>query len=65
MALDDLRTELARRRETALAMGGPAKLAARAAEGVLNARQRLDALLDPDSFSESGLRHSISASVAR
>ncbi len=36
-------------------MGGPQKLAARRERGVLNARERLDYLLDPDSFVEFGL----------
>ena len=43
------------RLQAALAMGGPAKLAKRAASGVLNARQRVDALFDAGSFRESGL----------
>lgn len=38
----------------ALAMGGPEKLARRKAEGVLNARERIDRLIDPGSFIESG-----------
>jgi acetyl-CoA carboxylase carboxyltransferase component len=36
-------------------MGGPDKLAARARDGILNARQRIDYLLDPGTFLESGL----------
>jgi len=40
----------------ALAMGGPEKLAERKAQGVLNARERIDYLVDPGSFVESG-RH--------
>ena len=47
--------ELERRRARALAMGGQPKLAARRKEGHLNARERLDVLLDPGSFLESGL----------
>lgn len=43
------------RRTSALAMGGPAKLAARRAEGVLDARARIDRLLDQGSFTETGL----------
>src|SRR5512146_92252 len=35
-------------------MGGPEKLAKRKAEGHLNARERIDYLIDPDSFIESG-----------
>lgn len=47
--------ELAERQDKALGMGGPEKLAKRKASGVWNARERLDHLLDPDSFNESGL----------
>lgn len=43
------------RRHAALAMGGAAKLESRRNRGVLNARERLDVLLDPGSFLESGL----------
>ena len=39
----------------ALAMGGPEKIARRRAAGVLNVRERVDKLLDPGSFIESGL----------
>ncbi len=46
--------ELARREAHALAMGGAQRLAARRAAGVLHARERLDALLDAGSFTESG-----------
>jgi methylmalonyl-CoA decarboxylase subunit alpha len=38
----------------ALGMGGPEKLAKRKAEGHLNARERIDRLIDPGSFIESG-----------
>jgi acetyl-CoA carboxylase carboxyltransferase component len=38
-----------------MAMGGPEKLAKRKEAGVLNARERIDYLLDAESFSESGL----------
>ena len=47
--------ELEARRRAALAMGGPEKLAQRKAQGVLNARERVDRLFDPGSFIESGL----------
>ncbi|MCB1547988.1 MAG: methylmalonyl-CoA carboxyltransferase [Hyphomicrobiaceae bacterium] len=47
--------ELKKREAEARAMGGPKKLAARRNSGILNARERLDALLDPDSFFESGM----------
>jgi acetyl-CoA carboxylase carboxyltransferase component len=49
------RTELDARVRTALAMGGEAKLAQRRASGDLNARERIDQLLDAGSFSETGL----------
>ena len=48
-------SELARRRDRALAMGGAAKLEARKRLGLLNARQRIDLLFDPGSFKEVGL----------
>jgi acetyl-CoA carboxylase carboxyltransferase component len=47
--------ELERRRGAALAMGGPERLARRRAKNMLDARERLDRLLDPGSFIESGL----------
>jgi acetyl-CoA carboxylase carboxyltransferase component len=47
--------ELQKRELKALGMGGPERLAKRQAQGVLNARERLDQLLDPDTFYESGL----------
>jgi acetyl-CoA carboxylase carboxyltransferase component len=46
--------DLERRRASARAMGGAEKLARRHAEGRLDARQRLEALLDPGSFRELG-----------
>lgn len=52
---DAPQTELERRRAEARAMGGAAKLAARKAQGILNARERLDLLLDDGSFTETGL----------
>ncbi len=55
MAFEEILAEHARRRDKALAMGGPDKLARRRAEGNLNARERLDLLLDAGSFTESGL----------
>jgi len=55
MAFEDMLNELERRRSKALGMGGTVKLAKRKAEGHLNARERLDQLLDPGSFHESGL----------
>lgn len=51
--------DLRLRRDHALRMGGEEKLAARRARGVLNARERIEALLDPGSFFEVGrLNHS-------
>jgi acetyl-CoA carboxylase carboxyltransferase component len=55
MAHEETLAELDRRRAEAAAMGGPRKLAERAAKGQLDARQRLDALVDPGSFFEVGL----------
>ena len=47
--------EHAERAARATAMGGPEKLARRRQVGVLNVRERIDRLLDPGSFRESGL----------
>lgn len=55
MSHEDALQELATRRAKALAMGGPERLAARRASGVLNARERLEGLLDSGTFVESGL----------
>jgi methylmalonyl-CoA decarboxylase subunit alpha len=55
MAFEALIKELDERKARALAMGGPKKLAERKAQGVLNARERIDRLFDPGSFIESGL----------
>jgi acetyl-CoA carboxylase carboxyltransferase component len=43
------------RKARALAMGGPEKLARRKAAGVLNARERIEKLVDAGTFIESGL----------
>ena len=59
MAFEEMIKELDARKQKALAMGGPAKLAERKAQGVLNARERLDRLFDAGSFLESGL-HGVS-----
>ncbi|MCC6531554.1 MAG: methylmalonyl-CoA carboxyltransferase [Burkholderiales bacterium] len=59
MAFDDLLNELEARKQKALAMGGPRKLAERKAQGLLNARERVDRLFDPGSFIESG-RYAVS-----
>ena len=48
-------TELDERIRAACAMGGADKLARRRASGHLNARERIEQLLDADSFSETGL----------
>lgn len=55
MSTSDPRAEHEHRRQRALAMGGPAKLERRRAAGILNARERIDALLDADSWYEVGL----------
>ena len=47
MALEDVLNELESRKQKALAMGGEKKLAARKAQGMLNARERVDLLFDP------------------
>ena len=47
--------ELQRRSDKARAMGSPKRLSERREAGILNARERLDHLLDPGSFSEIGL----------
>ncbi len=55
MAFEEMLDELARRKDKALGMGGPEKLARRRAQGILNARERIERLLDPGTFVESGL----------
>lgn len=55
MPFSALLAELEERRQRAIAMGGPERLAKRKQAGVLNARERVDYLLDPGSFRESGL----------
>ncbi len=55
MSHDDLLNEYERRRALALAMGGADRLTRRKASGFLNARERIDYLLDSGSFVESGL----------
>jgi len=51
---DELLKQLQEKTAEALAMGGREKLAKRKAEGHLNARERIDCLIDPGSFIESG-----------
>jgi methylmalonyl-CoA decarboxylase subunit alpha len=55
MPHDDLLNNLERRRDRALGMGGPERLGRRRTLGVLNARERIDYLMDEGSFIESGL----------
>jgi acetyl-CoA carboxylase carboxyltransferase component len=55
VAFEELIDEFAKKTTDALAMGGPEKLAKRKADGVLNARERIDYLVDEGSFIESGL----------
>ncbi|MGH7053179.1 MAG: acyl-CoA carboxylase subunit beta [Stellaceae bacterium] len=55
MAFEEMLAEYERRRQKVLAMGGPDKIARRRTEGHLNARERLALLLDPESFTESGM----------
>ena len=55
MAFEKVLDELGKRKARAVAMGGEEKLARRKADGVLNARERIDALLDAGTFVESGL----------
>jgi acetyl-CoA carboxylase carboxyltransferase component len=54
-AYEEQRAELDARARVALAMGGEAKLRQRRAGGHLNARERIEQLLDADSFSETGM----------
>ena len=54
MAFDKVIDELATRTAEALAMGGADKLARRREQGVLNARERIDRLIDEGTFIESG-----------
>ena len=54
MAFESLLEEYQKRTAEVLAMGGPVKLARRKAEGLLNARERIDYLIDAGSFLESG-----------
>ena len=55
MSFDKLYKELAEREAKALGMGGAEKLVRRKKAGELNARERLDHLLDEGSFLESGM----------
>jgi acetyl-CoA carboxylase carboxyltransferase component len=55
MPHDTLLADLDKRREAARKMGGSEKLAKRKERGQLNAQERLEALIDPNSFIELGL----------
>lgn len=55
MPFEEMLDEFAKRKEKALGMGGAERLARRKQQGNLNARERLEKLLDPGSFKESGL----------
>src|SRR5690625_4983116 len=55
MTIDSLLAELESRRGTALAGGREEKVRELRAQGRLTARERVDALVDPDSFAETGL----------
>ena len=55
MAFEKLMAEYETRRAKALGMGGPDKIARRKKAGQLNARERVAALVDENSFIESGL----------
>ena len=55
MAFDELYDEFERREAKALAMGGPERLERRRNAGLLNARERIDFLVDSGSWVESGL----------
>src|ERR1035437_4635562 len=46
---------LIEKRQTAAAMGGPDRVEAQKKRGKLNARERINLLLDPDSFQEIGM----------
>lgn len=51
---DDTIADLQRRRQRSLQMGGADRLAAHRGKGKLDARARIDRLVDPDSFRELG-----------
>lgn len=53
--MQDRISELRNRRETAMQGGGPEKLEKQRESGKLTARERIDALVDPGSFEETGL----------
>ena len=53
MPFDDELQELRAREARALAMGGPERLARRQRLGLMNARSRIDAFIDPGTFVET------------
>ena len=55
MVLEKVVKEMEERRHKALQMGGPEKVKKQHDKGHLTARERIDKLLDPDSFVEMGL----------
>lgn len=55
MSNDERLAELEAREARARAMGGPQRLARREAAGIMNARSRIDAFIDPGSWVETGL----------
>ena len=55
MSLDDMLGELRAREQRARMMGGEQRLARRHAQGVMDARSRIDALIDTGSWVETGL----------
>src|SRR5439155_7662632 len=55
ITMQDKVTELRKRTRTAMAGGGEARLAKQRKGGKLTARERVEALVDPGSFEESGL----------
>ncbi|MEP7274007.1 MAG: methylmalonyl-CoA carboxyltransferase, partial [Acidobacteriota bacterium] len=55
MPFEEELSEFQLRAAKALAMGGERKLAERKAQGVLNARERINHLADTGTFLESGL----------
>ncbi|MGH6912828.1 MAG: acyl-CoA carboxylase subunit beta, partial [Geminicoccales bacterium] len=55
MPFEEMLDDLAKRRKKALEMGKPEVLKRMKHAGLMNARERLDYLLDEGSFVESGL----------
>jgi acetyl-CoA carboxylase carboxyltransferase component len=55
MNFDDMLADMKAREDKARAMGGPERLAKREAQGLLNARSRIDSFIDEGSWVETGL----------